>query len=264
MKASNVAVLGPAGTFTGEAAQRMYPGARLEYQEDVGDVFRFVDEGRGQGVVAIENSLEGSVGKTMESLMKYDVKITGEMALDISLSLLAAPGLRPQDVRVVMSHPHALAQCKDWLQKHYPKARRLPTASTTEAMLQAKNTAGAAAVGSKAAGLMYGLTHLADDIQDQDSQTRFISISLEASDGGKTSIIFSARDEPGALFSILKVFADKGVNLTKIESRPSRKKLGEYVFYVDFENRGMDAHERKILGAKIRERTTYYKDLGSY
>jgi prephenate dehydratase len=261
---NKVAVLGPAGTFTEQAAGRLFPGAMLEYMEDVGDVFRFVDGGKGDGVAAIENSLEGSIGKTLESLMRYDVKIVGEATLDIHLNLMARKGVRPQDIKVVLSHPTALAQCRDYLSREYPKAKREASSSTSEAIKQAGEKADAAAIGYGEAGLRYGLHVLAEDVQDQESQTRFVAVSKEGRDGPKTSLIFAVKDEPGALYSILKLFADASINLTKIESRPSRRKLGEYVFYLDYENAGLKPPEREALHARIGERTTYMKGLGSY
>jgi len=259
-----IACLGPEGTFSGVAAGRMYPKAKLVFLDDVGAVFKFVADGKEEGVVAIENSLEGSVGKTMESLMKYDLKITGEATLDINLCLMAKNGVKPKDVKVIMSHSHALAQCREYIVKKYPKAKLQAISSTAEAMKEAGRRKDAAAVGSKEAGQKYGLKALAEGIQDSESQTRFISISKRGKGGPKTSIIFAVKDEPGALYSILKVFADANVNLTKIESRPSKRKLGEYVFFVDYENQRMPERAHEMLRARIQERTAYYKDLGSY
>jgi prephenate dehydratase len=261
---NEVAVLGPQGTFSEQAAKRMRPGAELIYMEDVEDVFKHAAQGAGEGVVAIENSLEGSVGKNLEYLMKYDVKITGEETLDINLCLMAKEGVTLEDVKVVMSHPHALGQCAAYLREHLPKAKRQSVSSTAEAMREAAGRGDAAAVGFRDAGLRYGLQVLAEGIQDLDSQTRFISISKTASSGPKTSIIFAVKDEPGALYGILKVFADNNINLTKIESRPARRKLGEYMFHLDYENNGIGGLELDALHAKIMERTTRFKDLGSY
>ncbi|MFH0861573.1 MAG: prephenate dehydratase [Candidatus Altiarchaeota archaeon] len=260
----SVAVLGPAGTFSEQAAKRMYPLARIEYLSDVGDVFEYVADGRGDGVAALENSLEGSVDKTMESLLKYDLKIVAEATLDIRLHMMAKKGVKREDVKVIVSHPHVFGQCKEYLDKNFPKAKKTNTSSTAEAIIEASDRADAAAIGFREAGLRYGLHVLAENIQDQDSQTRFIALSKSAREGPKTSLIFSTKDEPGALFSIMKLFADESINLTKIESRPSRKKLGEYVFYLDYENNSMKAQEREQLHARINERTTYFKDLGSY
>jgi prephenate dehydratase len=232
--------------------------------DDVGDVFKFVEEGKGEGVAAIENSLEGSVGRTLESLMTYDLRITKELTLDISLSLMARKGVKPKDVKVIKSHSQALAQCRDYLARNYKKAKKEAVSSTAEAMKEAAKKKNVAAVGMKETGLKAGLAVLADNIQDMESQTRFISISMREVGGGKTSLIFAVNDEPGALYSILKIFADNNINLTKIESRPSRRKLGEYVFFCDYENAGRKTDERRLLHAMIRERTTYFKYRGSY
>ncbi|MFH1055086.1 MAG: prephenate dehydratase [Candidatus Altiarchaeota archaeon] len=259
-----VAVLGPKGTFTETAALKLYPEAKIEYANDVDSVFRFVDSGGGKGVVAIENSLEGSVGYNMECLMRYDVKITAEVVLDIVLCLIAKNRVRNEEIKVIFSHPHALGQCRRYLDKNYPNAIREARASTAEAILEASKRDDATAIGFKDTGLTYGLRIVAEGIQDEQSQTRFIALSRQASYGPKTSIIFATKNEPGALHSILGIFAEKNINLTNIESRPSRRKLGEYVFYVDFENNNMSADEMDALHRKIREKTTYLKNLGSY
>jgi prephenate dehydratase len=261
---SKVACLGPEGTYTELAAKRMHPKARLVYMDDVGDVFKFVEEGKGEGVAAIENSLEGSIGRTLESLMTYDLRITGELTLDISLSIMARKGVKPNGVKVIMSHSNPLGQCREYLARHYPKARKEAVSSTAEAMKSAARLKNAAAVGMKETGLKQGLVLLAENVQDMESQTRFVSISNKEVGGGKTSLIFAVNDEPGALYSILKIFADNNINLTKIESRPSRRKLGEYVFFLDYENAGRKTDERRTLHAMIRDRTTYFKYLGSY
>lgn len=256
--------MGPKGTFSESAALKIYPGAPLEYFDDIEDVFRYAEAGKGPGVVAIENSLEGSVGNNLESLMRYDVKITGEAVLDIRLYLMAKKGVTKDKIKVILSHPHVFGQCREYLSKNYPNAVRQASTSTAEAIREASSRDDAAAVGYRSAGLLYGLTVLAEGVQDTESQTRFVSISKDAGEGKKTSLIFAVKDEPGALYSILKLFSDACLNLTKIESRPSRKKLGEYVFFLDYENKGMPAGEREMLHRKIIERTTYFKDLGSY
>ncbi|MBD3389156.1 MAG: prephenate dehydratase [Candidatus Altiarchaeales archaeon] len=251
---SKVACLGPKGTFTSQAAEKLYPGAELEYVDDVEDVFEHVKEGSGEGVVAVENSLEGSVGKTMSCLLDYDIYISGEVTLDISLCLIADEGVNRGDVKVVRSHPHALAQCR----KALAGLKTQSTSSTAAAIREVKGKKDVVAVGTKEAAEDYGMKVLEDGIQDLDSQTRFIALAKEDKGGEKTSVIFALKDEPGALYNILKVFADEGINLTKIESRPSRRKLGEYLFYVDYENQGKD------LSAQLKERTDFYKYLGSY
>ncbi len=252
-------MLGPEGTFTAEAGKKIYPEADLEYMGDVEEVFKYVASG-GEGVVAVENSLEGSVGKTLECLMNYDVSIVGEATLDISLCLMKKHG----GVKTVMSHPHALAQCKKYLKENYPKARMQAADSTAAAMNKASESDGVAAVGPRYAAEKYGLDVVDEGIEDDPSQTRFIAVSKKQVWGSKTSVIFALKDEPGALYSALKVFSDNGINLTKIESRPSRRKLGEYIFYIDFENNGLDQKGVEGLLDRIRERTTFLKNLGSY
>jgi len=257
-----VAVLGPEGTFTETAAKKMFEEPALEYKDNVEEVFKYADSGKGTGVVAIENSLEGSVTKTLEALMEYDVKICGETTIEINLCLIKKP--ETKEIKAVLSHPHALAQCKNYIKNRYSKARLQPTDSTVAAIKELRGTENAAAIGPKQAAEKYGLEIAEENIQDDKSQTRFVAISREECSGKKTSLIYSLKDEPGALYDTLKVFAEKNINLTKIESRPSRKKLGEYVFYVDFENNGLDKQETKKLLEKIREKTTFMKYLGSY
>jgi len=264
-KQPTIAVLGPAGTFTETAARRMFRGALLAYMDTVDDVFKYVDEGRDVGVIAIENSLEGSVVKNLESLMEHDVKICKEATLDINLCLMKKRG--GNLITTILSHPHALAQCKNYLKKNYSKAKLQSADSTIAAIKQARTTKNGAAIGPKEAAKTYGLESIAENIQDDLSQTRFIAISRQACQAKKphkTSIIYAVKDEPGALYSVLRIFADNSINLTKIESRPSRKKLGEYVFYVDFENGGMPKEKIDVILLKIQERTTYLKNLGSY
>jgi prephenate dehydratase len=259
-----IGVLGPKGTYTELAARRLYPDSELVYLDDVEEVFEYVKSGKGRGVVAIENSLEGSVGKTLACLMEYELKVCGEMALDINLCLIVNAGVDKEDIEVVTSHPHALAQCRRYLKEHFPKAKMHNSSSTASAVQGIKMLYNMAAIGNGDAAGEYGLEVLEENIQDFDSQTRFIAVSREECWGGKTSIIFAVKDEPGALYNILKIFADENINLTKIESRPSRRKLGEYVFYVDFENNDLDnAGVGKIL-EKVGKKTTLLKNLGSY
>ena len=259
MNEIEVAVLGPAGTFTEAAATKMLPQAKLKYLESEGEVFEYAQSG-GVGVVAVENNLEGSVGATLEGLMKYDVKIIGETVIDISLALIASEGVGKEDIKTVLSHPHALGQCRKYLKKKL-NASIQPVASTSHAMDEVLKNPKCAAVGTKWAAKNRGLNVLDIDIQDLDSQTRFITIGSKSKGGPKTSILFAAKDDPGTLYKILKVFAENNLNLTKIESRPKRKKLGEYIFYLDYENSGLATNE---IHQKISGLTTYLKDLGSY
>lgn len=261
---SRVAVLGPKGTFTESAAKRVFSDGSYVYKDNVGGVFEAVESGEvDYGVVAIENSLEGSVNNTLESLLEYDVKIVGEVTLNIRLDLLAPAGVDREEVKTILSHPHALAQCHEYLSK-LDGVKLQSSDSTAAAMKEASERGDTAAIGSSDAGAMYGLEVVDSDIQDDVSQTRFIVISQEYREGSKTSIIFAVKDEPGALYKILSEFADNDINLTKIESRPSKRKIGEYLFYVDFESQSMKHRDIEGVLEKIKPKTTYLKLLGSY
>jgi len=261
MKSKNkVAVLGPEGTFTDIAARRISKNADFIYCSTVNDIFDSVKSGTEFGVVAIENSLEGSVNATMDCLVEYDVRICREIILDINLCIAALPGT---EIKEIFSHPHALAQCRKFLKKNFPEAKLRPYESTSAAMRELRNLKNAAAIGPEETAKLYGLGILRRNVQDSKSQTRFIVISKKEGSGRKTSIIFSVRDEPGALYSILKEFAAKRINLTKIESRPSKRKLGEYLFFVDFEGNLKDKEVKDVLRG-IKSKTTFLKILGSY
>jgi len=260
---SKVAVLGPKGTFTEIAARVVFPGGEFLYCDTVDEVFDKVGKGMEFGVVAIENSLEGSVNVTMECLLDYDVNIWKEIVMDINLCLTALPGTKTEDVRTVVSHPHALAQCRKFLRKNFPKARLQRSESTSAAMAELKNFDEAAAIGPKKTAELYGLKILEKNIEDAGSQTRFIVISKNPGRGKKTSIIVTLKDEPGSLYKFLSEFADTGINLSKIESRPSRKRLGEYLFFIDFEGSLDDERVKEVMNS-IKEKTAFLKVLGSY
>ncbi|MEA3254775.1 MAG: prephenate dehydratase [Candidatus Altiarchaeota archaeon] len=262
---NKVAVLGPKGTFTEIAARRVFSSIEVIYCDSVSDVFDAVDNGIEFGVVAIENSLEGSVNTTMDCLIEYNMKIHGEVILDINLCLLAPSETRKEDIKVLISHPHALAQCKKFLRRNYPDARLQRHESTAAAMKELSELSSGeyAAIGPKEAADLYNLEILSTNIEDAPSQTRFIVISRKESGGDKTSIIFALKDEPGSLYHILGDFAERNINLTKIESRPSRRKLGEYFFFVDLKGSLSDERVKDALDA-IKEKTTFLKILGSY
>ena len=260
---SKVAVLGPKGTFTEIAASKVFPEDEFVYCDTVDEVFDKVDSGMDFGVVAIENSLEGSVNVTMDCLLDYDVKIWKEIVMDISLCLAAPAGTRMEDIKVIASHPHALAQCRKFLHEKLPKARVQRSESTSAAMKGVNEIVDAAAIGSRETAESYGLEILEEGIEDAESKTRFIVISKNSGKGNKTSIIVTLKDEAGALHKFLKEFADAKINLTKIESRPSRRKLGEYLFFIDFEGSLEDETVKGVMDS-IKEKTTFLKVLGSY
>lgn len=219
------------------------------------------------GVVPIENSIEGPVGITLDSLAhKFDLKIYGELIIPINQNLIVNPGCRMEDIEDVYSHAQALAQCQEFVRKnniqpHYA----ISTARAAKDIIGDKTKA---AIGNSKVVDLYGLEILESNIQDVDNnETRFVVVSKkdhEMTGNDKTSIIFSIyEDKPGGLYRILGIFEKDNINLTKIESRPSKKGLGKYLFFVDFEGHIDDEVIQNII-AEIDENTYFLKILGSY
>ncbi len=264
-----IALLGPAGTFSEEAARIASPDKEKIFCNTITDVFDSLDERSADvGIVPVENSLEGSVSTTLELLLSKDVSICREIVLDIEHCLLVLPNTDIKGITEVVSHPHALAQCRDFLKSlRAVKTRNFPSTAEAAREVAAKKMKNTGAIASRLAAELYGLKVLQDNVQDQKkNQTRFFLISKKcphSSGAQKTSIILGLKDRPGALHEMLGYFADESVNLTKIESRPTRKTLGDYVFYIDFLGSAQDRKIQKIL-EKIAGRTSFFKILGSY
>jgi prephenate dehydratase len=272
MNEVRVAYLGPEGTFTAEAARRAAPDAVGEPLPTIPDVVDMVREGRvSLGVVPIENSIEGSVNLTLDALAfgEPGVFIRGEIAIPISMNLLARQNTSLADIRVVSSMPHALAQCRGWLSENLPRVRLEPSTSTAEAARlagQAKD--GMAAIGTRLAAERYGLAVLACDIQDfGDNATRFVVLSrvMSAAAGmDKTSLVFFFdKDRPGQLVRILDEFALRGINLSKIQSRPTKRGLGEYCIFVDCLGHISEARVAAALRS-VHRHVAELRVLGSY
>lgn len=219
------------------------------------------------GVVPIENSIEGPVGITLDSLAhKFDLKIYKEIIISINQNLIVNPGSKIEDIKEVYSHAQALAQCRDFvnnnnIQPHY-------SVSTARAAKDIIGDKTKAAIGNKKIVELYGLEILESNIQDMDNnETRFVVVSKndhKMTGKDKTSIIFSIyEDKPGGLYKILGIFEKDNINLTKIESRPSKKGLGKYLFFVDFNGHIEDETVQNILN-EIEENTYFLKVLGSY
>jgi len=271
-----VAYLGPAGTYSEQVARAMYadkPAVDFWPVPTIADAIWAVHGSKADAcVVPIENSLEGSVNITAD-LLAHEVTglhITGEMALPVKHCLFAAPGTT--DIKLVMSHPQALGQCRRYLDEHYPAAVRRPVDSTAQALeLVSQGTPGQAAIGNLQAGALYKLQLIDCDIQDYtENHTRFVRVERQSyrasSNSGKykTSIILLMHgNQPGGLCDILHEFAVRGVNLTRIESRPARIGLGTYVFFLDMEGSIEDGPLREALKA-TEERSEWVKFLGSY
>ncbi len=263
-----ISILGPRGTFSEEAAHKFFKNHELLLGKDIEEIFESVLSGKAEyGIVPVENSLEGSVGVTLELLQKKNVKIYGEIILDIRHSLMALPSAGLRDIKEIISHPHALAQCKNFIKTLKVNTRSFHSTAEAAREIAQHKLKNAAAIAPKVAAQLYNLKILKEDIQDENhNQTRFFVIAkkdYEKTGRDKTSIIFGLKDRPGALYEALEGFALEKINLTKIESRPSRKALGDYVFYIDFEGHREDARIRKVL-RNLKKRVAFMKVLGSY
>lgn len=227
--------LGPAGTYSHRATRAVATDEDIEFTESVTAIVEGVAGGEfGRGVIPVENSIEGSVTESLDALADRNVAVVREIVTPIRHALLAQTG----EFETVASHAQALAQCRGYLEREYPQATLEAVASTARGVERAREDASVAAVGHPdTAG--DDLRVLAEDIQDQDSNsTRFVVIAPESERteaGGKTSIVvYPSNDYPGLLLELLECFADRDINLTRIESRPSGERLGDYVFHIDF------------------------------
>lgn len=263
-----VAYLGPSATFTHLAASRKF-GSSADYvpESTIKSVFEAVMRGKAQyGVVPIENSNEGVVNYTLDMLIDSDLKITFEIMLQISHNLLSRSGKR-EDIMKIYSHPQARAQCREWLEKNFPGMPVIEELSTAAAAKRVSKDPAAAAVASELAASVYNLQVVEKCIEDyKNNFTRFLVIgkdSLPKTGKDKTSVMLSIRDRPGALFLMLKPFAKHRINLTKIESRPSKRKAWEYIFFIDMEGHIEDKGVKKAIDDVAKE-CLFLKVLGSY
>jgi prephenate dehydratase len=266
-----VAYLGPEGTFTEAAARSVVTDpSQLVPCRDVADVLRRVDAGEVErGVVPIENTLEGSVTATLDALaFDTDLLIQGELELPVTLHLAAAPGASLGEVRRVRSHPVALAATRRWLSVELPDAEREPVASTARAAELVAADGDGACVVNELAAERYGLEVLGRDIADRaGNSTRFVVVGRTLSPPSgwdKTSlVVFIHTNRPGALLALLEIFAERDLNLTKIESRPTKHELGDYCFFVDVEGHLADERVGDALAA-VKRTQRDLKVIGSY
>lgn len=286
-----IGVLGPKGSYTEKAAQQWLAEKRsnecrikcndgpandslsLQYCEDIQDVFSFVRDGSLDiGLVPVENSIEGSVGITLDMLLEHDVTIVGETVVAIEHCLLSKG--RKEDIRIILSHPQALAQCRHFLKENFKGVELRTTGSTSHAARLATEFEEMAAIASRESAQTYGLNVLLSNIQDREhNHTRFLTIvrsdsssiySRHIGNVYKTSIIlYLDRDRPGALYEILGEFSLRKINLTRIESRPSKNKLGDYLFYIDLEGSTSDDNIKEAI-YNIESKVGMLKMLGSY
>jgi chorismate mutase/prephenate dehydratase len=263
-----VAFLGPEGTFSQEAALKHFGGMVPTVScASIDEVFRSVETGAvGYAVVPVENSTEGAVGRTLDLLLSTPSRVCGEVMLAIRQCLMSR-GAALSGIKKVYSHTQSLAQCQQWLARHLPQAEKVPVVSNAEAARLAARERGAAAIASKTASELYGLQLLARNIEDEPKNTtRFLVIGChdaELSGKDKTSLILSTRNVPGAMHELLTPLEANGVSMTKLESRPARTGLWEYVFYVDIEGHRKDTNVSVAL-AELERKATLFKNLGSY
>jgi chorismate mutase/prephenate dehydratase len=265
-----VAFLGPEATFTHMAARgRFGLSARYVPAATIAGVFAEVEKGLADlGVVPIENSTDGVVNSTLDVFMDSDLVISSEIVLQVSQCLLTRTGTL-DNIQKVYSHPQALGQCRGWLSANLPKAALIEVASTALAARLAKDDPVAAAVASELAGQLYDLKVAKARINDEvRNVTRFLVVGHHPtarthSGRDKTSLMLSVKDQPGILYKVLEPLAKGGINLTRIESRPSRKKIWDYVFFVDLDGHAEDAPVAEAISA-LRAACQAVKVLGSY
>ncbi|WP_370575179.1 prephenate dehydratase [Methanomethylovorans sp.] len=289
-----IGVLGPRGSYSDKAAHlwltKEHPLSKdvsIMYCGDIIDTFdSVVNNDAVFGIVPVENSIEGSVGVTLDLLMEHDIQITGEVVVPIEHCLLSKG--KTEDIRVILSHPQALGQCRQFIKSHFPHAEIRTTGSTSHAAKLAIEFEEMAAIASKESASMYGLNMLLCAIQDcNNNHTRFIVFRKKQEDDDlawkksngltadsentakshlphRTSIVvYLDRDRPGALYDLLGEFATRRINLTRIESRPSKRILGDYIFYIDFAGNISDTIIKDALNS-ILPKAGMMKVLGSY
>jgi len=264
-----VAFQGEIGAYSEEAAFRFFgPSIHVKPCKSLNDVFKAVEQGEVQfGIAPIENSLEGSISLVYDLLLDSSLKVCGEMELRVTHCLIASPETRLDLIKRVYSHPQALGQCQAFL-KHLD-CELIPTYDTAGSvkMIKEKGITDGGAIASMRAAEIYGMTIVAKEIEDNPNNfTRFFILAKQDSPptgNDKTSIVFSVKHTPGALYNFLKELAGKNINLTKIESRPTRQKPWEYNFYLDFDGHREDKSPQEVI-ENLKNTSIFVKVLGSY
>lgn len=267
-----IAFLGPAGTFTEQAAITYDPEASYLARPSVEEAVRAMLRNEAdEAVVPMENSHQGSVTATLDLLIRESrLFIRSELVLSISHSLLSSADVELTDLKVVYSHPQALAQCRNYLQENLPNAQPMASLSTAAAVEELEASAvPAAAIAAERASSIYGIPVVARGIEDNPNNvTRFVALGRSDSEptgNDKTSLCWSHQEDlPGLLYGVLKEFSDRRINLTKIESRPTRESLGRYYFLADVEGHRKDTRIADALSAVRSQRGTSLRVLGSY
>jgi chorismate mutase / prephenate dehydratase len=268
-KRVRVAYLGPEGTFSDIAVKKQFGlSARSVPMGTIPSVFEEVERGNADyGVVPVENTTEGMITHTLDTFLDSDLKVCAEIALEVNMCLLARPDVTVAQIERVYSIPVALAQVRRWLSANLPNATLVESRSTAEAARLARDDARGAAVGSELAAKLNELVVLRRKIEDlAHNMTRFLVLGrdqAEPTGKDKTSLLLVTRDEAGILYRVLGTFAQRGLNMTKIESRPSRRRAWEYVFFVDIDGHERDAPVAAAI-ADVRKVSETVKVLGSY
>lgn len=263
-----IAYLGPEGTFTEAAALKRFGNAIEELScATIDDVFRAVQSGTAHyGMAPVENSTEGAVGRTLDLLMQSPLQVCGEVMLAIHQCLLSQH-CEMGAIKTVYSHPQSLGQCQGWLNANLPHAARIPAASNAEAARLAAENSHSAAIAGRQAAAHSGLKICMENIEDDaNNTTRFLVLGnqqVAPSGNDKTSLVMSAANRPGAVHDLLVPLAKYGVSMTKLESRPARSGLWEYVFYMDIEGHQADVKVGAAL-AELKKVAAFVKVLGSY
>lgn len=263
-----VAFLGPQGTFTHAAAMQQFGfSAQLMPQKSIPAIFEEVARGRAPyGVVPVENSTEGVVSHTLDMFMESELKINAEIMLGISHFLMSRSG-RMTDIKKIVSHPQPLAQCRKWLEENLPDVPLVDVGSTALAAQMALEDESFGAIASEMAATLYGLQVVKERIEDNPNNfTRFLVIGTntpERSGRDKTSLMFNIKDQPGILYRMLEPFSKREINLSKIESRPMKKKAWEYIFFLDIEGH-IDDEPITAAVTELKDYCQFLKVLGSY
>jgi prephenate dehydratase len=264
-----VAFQGESGAFSEDAAAKLF-ASRTDFSPCIRlkEVFELVSKDKVEfGVVPLENSQAGSINETYDLLLAYPLNVFSEVILRVSHYLMALPGQKLADITTVYSHPQALAQCDEFLGKVNVEAMPIYDTAGSAKMIKEKQLKNCAAIASKRAADIYGLEILVPRIETSaNNYTKFVAISKQKAQPAqinKTSLVFATEHKPGSLYRILGIFATRNINLTKLESRPSRSKPWEYVFYADFQGHIDGAVYREAL-TELQRETTFVRILGSY
>ena len=260
---------GEPGAYSERAVRSLFEGAKPTPFHSVHKVFEAVEIGALEfGVIPLENSHAGSINESYDLLVRHGVQIVAETVVRISHCLLGLPGAQLDGTKVVFSHPQALDQCEEFLDSLGVERVAVHDTAGAARLVSEERRKGTAAIASREAGSLYGLKVLAADIEDSpDNSTKFVAISKSQAswlgDPEKTSIVFATADVPGALFNCLKEFASRALNLSKLESRPSRSRAWQYHFYLDFDAPVTQPAAQDALAA-LAPHTSFLRVLGSY